>query len=672
MHGSSHARLALFNALLAEIEQQGAIDAGYVAEHVSGLPAALETARAGNPDITGLDPLLRRRFYDLWIRTEKVVTIYSHGVNQSSSGTDKVNGILNCHLATGRIGKPGMGPFSVTGQPNAMGGREAGGLANMLAAHLELTDATHRHAVQTFWQSPEIPDKPGPKAVDMFDACADGRIKVLWVMSTNPAVSMPAANAVRDAIKACPFVVVSDILPDTDTTLLADVQLPAAAWGEKSGTVTNSDRTISRQRPFLPIPGEARPDWRIICDVATEMGWGPEFDFATPAEVFREHAALSRVAGGLGRDFDISGLAALTDGEYDALQPVRWPFTASRTGGRFFGDGKFFTPDGRARMLPVSARPKAAEPTPEHPFRLNTGRVRDHWHTMTRTARAAKLSQHMAERYVEIHPSDAVAQKIGVAVLVRIASAHGHLVARALVTDRVQPGQVFVPMHWTAAWASDGRVDTAVAPAVDPVSGQPELKGAMVSVTRCNPLWYGFAASAPEPRIGKQKRLGYWAKAVTDTGWRVELAGDTLPESWETMAPTMFGGSRRATITALHDSNPGRARIVVEENGRTLGVLFADTRPVEVARAHVIAGLANLSPNALLAGRPGADQPDPGAIVCACLNVGANTIVHAVADLGLMDVEQIGAATGAGTNCGSCRPELGAFLVPELGKVAAE
>ncbi|MEO1495196.1 MAG: molybdopterin-dependent oxidoreductase [Pseudomonadota bacterium] len=665
--------VALFNGLLEEINAQGAVDAAFIGTHVAQFVETLETARRDNPSDTGLGMDELEAFYDLWVRTEKVVTVYSQGVNQSTSGTDKVNAILNCHLATGRIGHPGMGPFSVTGQPNAMGGRETGGLANMLAAHLELTDPLHRAAVRAFWDAPRMPEAPGLKAVDLFEACADGRIKALWVMSTNPAVSMPAANAVRDAIAACPFVVVSDLFADTDTARLADVVLPAAGWGEKSGTVTNSDRTISRQRPFLPAPGQTRPDWQILCDVAAEMGWGAAFTYSGPAEIFREHAALSGIAGSLGRDFDISGLSWITDTEYDALQPTRWPITASRTGGRFFGDGRFFTPDGRARMVPVEAKPLASPSTAEHPFVLNTGRVRDHWHTMTRTARTPRLSQHMAEPYAEIHPVDATRLGVRPADLLRIASRHGHLVARALITDRTAPGAVFVPMHWTSAWASDGRVDVAVAPKTDPVSGQPELKATPVSVQPYRPAWYAFAAATVEPNDQVLPGIGYWARAVTDTGWRIELAGDITPVCWESHAKLLFGAAPDNATVVLTDGKRGRTRVaVLGADGATLGVLFVDREPVEVARTHVVAGLATLSAPDLLAARPGAEMADPGPIVCACFNVGANTIADAVAAHGLTTIEAIGEATSAGTNCGSCRPELRAFLLPQIDKVAAE
>ena len=356
------ADVALFNRLLVEIDRTGAVDPSYLG-HTEGFDAAIAAARAETGD-TGLSEAELRAFTEAWIGTEKVVTIYSQGVNQSTSGSDKVNAILNCHLATGRIGRPGMGPFSVTGQPNAMGGREVGGLANMLACHLDIESADHRAVVRAFWDAPRIPDGPGLKAVDMFRAVGDGRIKALWIMHTNPAVSMPEADRVRDAIAGCDFVVVSDVTGQTDTARLADVLLPATAWAEKDGTVTNSDRTISRQRAVLPAPGQARPDWAQMAEVGRRMGWRSAFDFETPVEIFREYAALSGIAGRLGRDFDISGLAGLSDADYAALAPARWPITPARQGGRFFADGGFFHQNGKARLLPVTARAPAAEAEP--------------------------------------------------------------------------------------------------------------------------------------------------------------------------------------------------------------------------------------------------------------------------------------------------------------------
>ncbi|MEL7167244.1 MAG: nitrate reductase, partial [Pseudomonadota bacterium] len=528
--------VALFNYLLREVADRGALDRAYL-ENTEGFDAALTAARADRPGITGLAPEQLSAFADAWIGTQRVVTVFSQGVNQSTSGADKVNAILNCHLATGRIGRDGCGPLSVTGQPNAMGGREVGGLANMLACHLDLENQRHRDAVQGFWSAPKMPTTPGLKAVDMFRAVGDGRIKALWIIHTNPAVSMPDADAVRDAIAGCDFVVVSDVTGATDTARLADVLLPAAAWAEKDGTVTNSDRTISRQRKVLPAYAGARPDWAAIADVGRRMGWHDAFDYASPAQIFREHAALSGIAGHLGKDFDISGLADIADDDFEGMEPVRWPVTANRTGGRFFADGQFYHPDGKARLLPVSWRAPAQPHSKRYPFRLNTGRVRDHWHTMTRTALSPRLSGHLAEPYLDMHPDDARRATLQPADLVTVKSPTGRAILRLRVTSDVSPGQVFAPMHWTGETAPSGRIDALVAGHVDPVSGQPESKAAVVSVEKMQAAWYGFAVCQSQPHPD----CAYWALARTQSGYRLELAGDSDPDDWEAMARALFG-----------------------------------------------------------------------------------------------------------------------------------
>ncbi|MEM1345281.1 MAG: molybdopterin-dependent oxidoreductase [Pseudomonadota bacterium] len=661
----------LFNGLLAAIEAAGALDPDYAA-HLDGAEEALAAARdatlARVATETGLALQTLTRFYTDWIATERVVTVYSQGINQSASGTDKVSSILNTHLVTGRIGRVGSGPFSVTGQPNAMGGREVGGLANMLACHLEIENPAHRSAVQGFWASPTISTQPGLKAIDLFRACADGRIKALWIMSTNPAVSLPEADAVRAAIEAVPFVAVSDIIARTDTTALADVVLPASGWGEKSGTVTNSDRTISRQRAFLPTPGEARPDWKIICDVGRAMGWEDAFAHESPAAVFREYAALSGVAGALGRDFDISALAEIDDTAYDRLAPVRWPVSATKQGGRFFADGRFYTPSGRAQLRPVAPRAPEVRPSAETPLILNTGRVRDHWHTLTRTARSARLSRHIGEPFAEVHPDDAARYGIGVADLVCVSNPLGEVVVRALLTERTPKGSVFVPMHWTDQFASKARVDTLVPGLVDPYSGQPESKAATVAIARFGAAWHGFAAVRGELA---PPGTAYWARAKAGAGWQAELADTEAPADWEAFARTLFAAPEAQAIT-VHDSARQSVRVALIADGQVAGVLFAAPEPVEIARAHVVAGLAEgASAAALLAGRPGADRPDPGATVCACFDVGANTVLAAIED-GAESVEAIGKVLRAGTNCGSCRPELRALLERARPRLAAE
>ncbi|HEY7972984.1 MAG TPA: molybdopterin-dependent oxidoreductase, partial [Xanthobacteraceae bacterium] len=396
---------ALFSGLLVDLARNDALDETYIDAHTSGFAPALARARAMAPDVaataaaTGLAEADVARFFELFRATRNVVTAFSQGVNQSAQGTDKVNAIINCHLATGRIGKLDMGPFSLTGQPNAMGGREVGGLANQLAAHMYYSpDEVDR--VRRFWNAPSMVTHEGPKAVAMFEAIAQGKIKALWVMATNPAVSLPDAGAVRAALGKLELFVVSDNVLTTDTINSgAHVLLPAAAWGEKDGTVTNSERRISRQRAFLPLPGEARPDWWIVTQVAQRLGFNRAFPYACPADVFREHAALSAFENNGTRDFDVGALAALDDRAYDDLRPVQWPCPAGGAAqARLFGQGNFFTPDRKARF--VAPEPLATDVQPAFPFRLNTGRVRDQWHTMTRTGLSPRLATHRAEPFV--------------------------------------------------------------------------------------------------------------------------------------------------------------------------------------------------------------------------------------------------------------------------------
>jgi len=655
--------VALFNRLFVAAYEGGAVDNAFLA-HTGGFDDTLRTAWADGGD-TGLVEGDVLAFINLWLKTERVVTVFSQGVNQSSQGTDKVNAILNCHLATGRIGQPGMGPFSVTGQPNAMGGREVGGLANMLACHITLENPDHRAAVRDFWQAPQMPDRAGLKAVDMFRAAGDGRIKALWIIHTNPAVTLPEADAVRDAIAACDFVVVSDITDRTDTARLADVLLPATAWGEKDGTVTNSDRTISRQRAVLPAPGQARPDWDILAEVGRRMGWRAAFDYRSPAEIFREHAALSGIAGAFGLDFDISGLAEVNEDTYAALRPTRWP-VASRRGGRFFGDGQFFHRDGKARLVPVTSRPPAAPLTDDTPFRLNTGRLRDQWHTMTRTGLSPRLGAHMAEPFLDIHPEDARRLGLAPAEIAEVSNAHGRALLRVRITAAQRPGEVFAPMHWTAETAPCARTCALVPGTCDPISGQPESKAAAVSVRTFPAEWYGFAVSARE----FTPTCAYWARVRTTAGWRAELAGCAPVEDWEAEAHALFD-LPDASVSSVADRAKGMARIALFDEGRLLAALFVSRAPVAVMRDY-LAVLPRTDGEGVLSGRRPADRPDPGPILCACLGVGVNTIVSAIERQGLLSVDAVGDALQAGTNCGSCRPEIADLLARVQTPEAAE
>ncbi|WP_298260978.1 nitrate reductase [uncultured Litoreibacter sp.] len=638
--------IPLFNGLLAHLVATGKTDADFLQAHVSGSPEAIAQANLSDPLQSGLSASELAHFYQLWAETKKVVTVYSQGVNQSGCGTDKVNSILNCHLATGRIGQRGCGPFSVTGQPNAMGGREVGGLANMLANHLDIENAEHRDCVQKFWASPNIPTAAGLKAVDLFDACASGKIKALWVMSTNPAVSLPDADQVARAISNVPFVAVSDIMAQTDTGDLADVLLPATGWGEKDGTVTNSERRISRQRAFLPAPKDTRPDWKIICDVASRMGWSKAFNFETPAQIFAEYVALSSATSDFGRDLDLSIFA---DVDYANLIPTQWP----QEGKRFFADGDFYHSDGKARMLPIQ------DPTPVErtAFTLNTGRNRDQWHTMSRSGKAPKLGAHLAEPYAEIHPQDADQLKVGTGDLLEVSSPHGASILRALITERTAKGQLFAPIHWTRQHSSASWVNAVIPPAVDPVSGQPATKIAQVALRKYPAQWFAFAAVLDKP----QATASYSAIARSLTGWQAEYAGLSHPQDWEGLARGLLGGDL-GVASEMCDRRSGQTRIAFHDGELLKGLFFAGPTPVTLARTQAISLIGTQTPSLrALAGRGDIDQPDPGPIVCACMNVGINTIHGAIAS-GADGIDALGAATCAGTNCGSCKPELANLL----------
>jgi assimilatory nitrate reductase catalytic subunit len=668
------ADVPLFAGLLAHLAKVGRVDANYVNAHTVGFDAAIAEANRFDIDAaaaaTEISANDLARFYDLFARTERVVTVYSQGVNQSSAGTDKVNAILNCHLATGRIGKPGAGPFSVTGQPNAMGGREAGGLANTLAAHMEIENSEHRRIVQDFWGSPAIATRPGLKAVDLFRAVEDGRIKAIWIMGTNPADSMPEANRVRATLRACPFVVVSDVCRKTDTTALADVLLASAAWGEKEGTVTNSERRVSRQRAFLPLPGEALPDWRQMCEVAKRMGFAEAFAYEGPAEIFAEYARLTAEQNGGRRDLDLGALGGMKPEAYDALAPFQWPRPVGQEARetRFFADGRFYHADRKARFVPTPFRGLATRASARYPLVLNTGRMRDQWHTMTRTAKTPRLMAHVGEPFVEIHPADAAAIGIAPAELAEIESPHGRAVLRVVVTERQRRGSLFAPMHWTDQHASLGRVDALIGAAVDPVSGQPELKGAPVAARRFDAAWHAFATSTCEIT---HPAADYFAIAIVKGGWRAELAGLEAPADWTAFGRRMLALGDDADVIAYHDAAAGRRRFVAFEDGAFAGALFAAAGPVAVARSWIVERLGERVAPAerlrLLVGRPGAEARDRGPIVCACFDVGRNEILEAAAELGEASVAAIGARLKAGTNCGSCRGEI-AGLIRTIGE----
>jgi assimilatory nitrate reductase catalytic subunit len=675
------ADLLLFGGLLVHLARSGALDRAFIDAHVAGFDAALAAARrtasidliAAAAGLAGDDV---RRFYNLFADTERVVTLYSQGVNQSTCGADKVNAILNCHLATGRIGRPGMGPFSLTGQPNAMGGREVGGLANQLAAHMAFAPADVDR-VRRFWNAPAIATAPGHMAVDLFEAVADGRVQAVWIAATNPADSMPRAERVREALRRCPLVIVSDAWP-TDTSALADVVLPAMSWAEKDGTVTNSERRISRQRAFRAAPGPAKPDWWMFAEVGRRMGFENAFDYAGSAAIFREHAALSGFENDGRRVFNIAALAEIDDAGYDALIPVQWPCPKpgrAATGPRLFAHGNFSTPDGRARMLALS-RPAEEKPS-DCSLTLNTGRVRDQWHTMTRTGRVPHLMAHIAEPSLALHPDDAARRGLADGGLARIVSQQGSAVIRVSVDPAMRVGDAFLPMHWTDQFASAGPVGRLVHAATDPVSGQPDLKGTKVRLEMVAETWRGLLVRRADGRPAALDEV-YWSKVPIASGFAYNLSGRSSLSGFIHSAGALrqlLHVDDNAELISYSDPKKAVFRYAGLVEGKLEACAFfappGMALPGVERAARLLGGAVDpVTRLALLAGFDGSSLPRAGKIVCACFAVGEAAIREAIGARKLTSAAEIGVVLRAGTNCGSCIPELKKLLAADADRLS--
>jgi assimilatory nitrate reductase catalytic subunit len=653
---------ALFSGLLAHLADHGALDRDFIENHTSGFEDALARARsiaggtAATALATGLSEADVAGFFQMFKDTPRVVTLYSQGVNQSAQGTDKVNAIINCHLATGRIGKPGASPFSLTVQPNAMGGREVGGLANQLAAHMGFTPPDIDR-VRRFWQAPRIATHEGLKAVQMFEAIARGEIKALWVIGTNPAVSLPDADAARAALKKLELFVVSENVRSNDTVNAgAHVLLPAQAWGEKSGTVTNSERRISRQRAFLAPPGEAKPDWWIVGEVARRLGFAAAFDFNSAADVFREHAALSAFENGGGRDFDIGALRSLSDEAFDVMAPVQWP---ARDGAppqpRFFAEGGFFANDHKARFVAPAVPALRTETTAARPLRLNTGRIRDQWHTMTRSGTSPRLGQHLPEPFVEVHPDDAARSGVADGDFARVVTDYGQCTLRVVVSDRQQRGMLFAPIHWSEETSSAARVGALVAPFTDPFSGQPENKATPVAITPYEYVFRGFALSRTPLALPDH---AWWARVAVTGGYGYLFADNADLAGWQSWLRTIAGDD----LAEYRDLGGGVYRAASFAEDRIEACLFIgparDAGDWGAVRSLFAASsLSDEQRRMLLSGKSTDGLASAGPIVCACFGVGRSTICDAIA-AGAKSPAEIGARLKAGTNCGSCIPEM--------------
>jgi assimilatory nitrate reductase catalytic subunit len=687
--------VALCHGLLHLMLWEGWTDAAFIAAHTQGFEALKARVREFTPKetarLTGLaeaDILQAAR----WFATGgPTLSLYCQGLNQSRSGTAKNAALINLHLATGQIGQPGAGPLSLTGQPNAMGGREVGGLANLLSGHRDLADAGHRAEVAALWGVADVPAKPGKTAIEMFQAAADGEIRALWIACTNPAQSLPDQATVRRALERAELVVVQEAFATTATARYADWLLPATSWGEKDGTVTNSERRISRVRPAVPAPGQARHDWAIAVALARRLearlrpGRPTLFPYADAESIWREHRVSTR-----GRDLDITGLSYAM---LDAGGPQQWPLREGEAAGRarLYEDGRFATSDGRARFFDTPFVPLAEPRDARFPFSLTTGRLRDQWHGMSRTGTLGRLFGHQAEPAIDLHPQDMARLQLADGELVRLASRRGSLVLPARSSDTVAPTQAHVAMHWgdevlgghDADGSASAGINALTSPAFCPTSKQPELKHTAIRLHKAALPWSLVAAAwLPEAdalllrqRLAAVMRgFGYACCVPFGHGAHGVLlrlaAAEAPPPDVVAGIEALFDlGAAQSPVLRYEDRRRGQRRAIgLRRDGADARlqafVLAGDTRAEGWIKALLLLqlpaqayGRLLLSPDA----RPPQALAPAGRQVCTCFNVGEAAIVETLATCAGPAPDRLAALQGrlnCGTQCGSCLPEL--------------
>ena len=700
--------VALFHGMLHIMLSEGLVDLGYVERHTQGFEALQAIVRDFTPEAVasacGLsqDDLIKaaRWFGD----STATLSLYCQGLNQSSSGTDKNAALINLHLATGQIGKAGAGPFSLTGQPNAMGGREVGGMANLLSAHRDLGNAEHRAEVASLWGVRDVPAKPGKTAVEMFEAAARGEIKALWIACTNPAQSLPDQATVRKALEKAEFVVVQEAFATTATCAYADLLLPATTWGEKDGTVTNSERRISRIRAAIPAAGESRHDWAIFTDLGRRLearlpersaahrrGVTTLFPYDKPESIWNEHRESTR-----GRDLDITGLS------YQILEttgPQQWPMPDGQASGkvRLYEDGLYPTPSGRANFSAIRYEPVAEARDARFQYSLNTGRLRDQWHGMSRTGTLGRLFGHVSEPLIDMNPQDMARLGLVDGDLVHVASRRGNVIIPAQGSEAIGAMQSFIAMHWGEEYLSgidaEGRpmagVNALTVPTFCPKSKQPELKHAAVKISKAQYPWrllavawmpqdqalsvrealkplmsaFAFTSCVPFGREG-QADGGPGKVGVLFRAAALEPASDALVERIELLLG--IGGG---DVLRYQDRQRGQRRAMrmarTSEGLKLEAFVLAGDISAEAWIRPLLQDelAADAYGRALLS--PGSTPPvavqSKGRQVCTCFNVTEPAIVEALGHCPGNTDERLANLQGqlkCGTNCGSCIPEL--------------
>jgi assimilatory nitrate reductase catalytic subunit len=674
--------IVLFNSMLNVLLWEGLIDSAYIRAHTEGFEALREAVRETTPAVAAAvcgvpaqDIVTAARCFG---NARAALSMWCQGLNQSIHGTYNNAALIHLHLATGQIGRAGAGPFSLTGQPNAMGGREVGAMANLASAHRDLADPNDRAEIARLWDVPSIPDQPGKTAVELFEAIRQGEIKAVWIACTNPAQSLPDQDKVSEALGRAEFVVLQEAYRNTETADWADLLLPAASWGEKEGTVTNSERRISHVRRAVAPPGEARPDWQIARDFAVKLGHAlgqPQvarlFPYFHPEQIFREHALSTR-----GRDLDISGLYYDV---LDTLGPQQWPFPEGASGGqpRLYADGRYATPTGKARFTPLPHELTAERTDARLPLHLTTGRLRDQWHGMSRTGKVGQLFNHVAQAYIELNADDMARRGIEDGDLVRVLGRRGAVVLRAAASESLRPGQSFVPMHWGRRYLSNAGSNALTAGAIDPISKQPELKHAAVNVEKANLPWQALALRCAPGHAQPDSRALMWLERLQPYLERfahasLGLAGrdlpvvvlriahdEPIPEPLLAEIDAVLGLDGEECLS-YRDARRGIGKRALIVEGALAGVRLTGEiaagnwleeamirrLPTDELRRWLFAPLAT----------PPATTTRRGRVICNCFDVAESEIAAEIAaGRSLEDLQQ---KLRCGTSCGSCLPEL--------------
>ncbi|MBS1139583.1 MAG: assimilatory nitrate reductase alpha subunit apoprotein [Proteobacteria bacterium] len=683
--------IALFNGMLHVLINEGLVDRAYIDAHTSGFDALADIARSYSPEqvalLCGIPAEAIIQAARWFGSSDASLSLYCQGLNQSAHGTHNNAGIIHLHLATGQIGKPGAGPFSLTGQPNAMGGREVGGLSNLMSAHRDLANPEHRAEMARFWGVPFVPATPGKSAVDLFKALKTGEVKAVWIACTNPAQSLPNQAAVREALQAAEYVVLQEAYGNTDTADYADLLLPASGWGEKYGTVTNSERCITRVLPAVKAPGEARHDWEIVVDFARCLGKKLDhagadrlFPYADAESIFNEHRESTR-----GRDLDITGLSYAL---LEAQGPQQWPYPEGASGGkvRLYEDGRFPTADGKARFVPIEHKPTADTLSPELPISLLSGRMRDHWHGMSRTGTVPRLFNLEDEPLLAMHPCDMRHRGLESGDLAKVTNGRGEMVVR--VTDRpgLVKGRAWMPMHWGSQFMNTPGANALASDAIDPYSKQPELKHAAVQIAKMD-LPYPLAVvrrcatQSAALELLQQARtvladypyvtLGLYGRKSPLVVFRAATA-QPISEQEILDLDRLFGLEGSDGAIVYIDATRKVAKKAIAQDGRLIGVRLAGET---VAQAWLKQAMAEDELDASLirfALAPTAKPPvsmAPRNIVCKCADV-SDLQIRKELENGA-DLPKLQQSLKCGTFCGSCVPDIKRMLAEQTNKTAA-